>query len=262
MRLANLLPIGVAAAVLATVGVLYVMRGRVSLDPVASAATKTSAVGGYHFDLEADVTAAGRHLTMSGTGVADPGAKTADFRMRIRAGGATTSADTELLTDGDALYMKLPSSATMPQGKSWMKVDLSKVASAAGTARPALDPTQWLQALRAGAGVQRVGTDTVQGEQMTHYRGLVDLSQTARVPSSTRAEVQAEAKTLGLSTIPVDVWVDASGFVRRETLSMSGKLMTMTMTLDLTDVSSPVSVAPPPASQVLDVGALGLGAHP
>jgi hypothetical protein len=268
MRLANLVPVAVAAALLATVGVIYVARGGGdSLDPVAAAATKTAGAGGYHLSIDADFTAAGRHVTVIGDGVADPAAQRAELTMRLAGSltpAAPANAATDLVMTGDVMYMKVPTASGALGGKSWLKLDLSKVTNVGTNAQPVqqLDPTQWLQALRASAGVRRVGTDTVQGEQMTHYRGLVDLADSAKIPAGARSQVDAEAKTLGLSTIPVDVWVDAGGVVRRETLSLDGNRLQMTMTLDLSDVGSPVSVAAPPGSQVLDITPLAAGARP
>jgi hypothetical protein len=170
MRLANLVPVAVAAALLATVGVIYVARGGGdSLDPVAAAATKTAGAGGYHLSIDADFTAAGRHVTVIGDGVADPAAQRAELTMRLAGSltpAAPANAATDLVMTGDVMYMKVPTASGALGGKSWLKLDLSKVTNVGTNAQPVqqLDPTQWLQALRASAGVRRVGTDTVQGE--------------------------------------------------------------------------------------------------
>jgi hypothetical protein len=61
-------------------------------------------------------------------------------------------------------------------------------------------------------------------------------------------------------TIPVDVWVDGAGRVRRETMSFSyGKALRgaqMAMTMNFSDFGSPVTVTVPPADQVQDVTSL------
>ena len=167
----------------------------------------------------------------------------------------------EFVLADKVMYLKLPFlSGMLPGGKQWMKVDLSAAARQAGTSLGSfgqLDPQQWLQQLLASSDTQKLGTDTVQGEQMTHYRTTIDPSKlTANVPAAQRAAVRKAMKQIGMSTIPVDVWVDGKGLLRQESLSLSlGQGLqnaTMKMTFDLHDFGEPVSVEVPPADQVFD----------
>ena len=60
--------------------------------------------------------------------------------------------------------------------------------------------------------------------------------------------------------MPVEVWIDANGVVRRQTATLdattlSGRVRgtgTMTLTVDLTDLGQPVEITVPPADQVSD----------
>ena len=92
---------------------------------------------------------------------------------------------------------------------------------------------------------------------MTPGRAILPAVQNAA--SSTRngyAAVRKAMKQIGMSTIPVDVWVDGKGLLRQESLSLSlGQGLqnaTMKMTFDLHDFGEPVSVEVPPADQVFD----------
>ncbi|HZU20051.1 MAG TPA: hypothetical protein VE982_02410 [Gaiellaceae bacterium] len=267
MRLANLLPVSVALAVVVAAGALYVSRSAVSLDPVASAAVKTAHAGSYRMQFTADVAAASAHMTMSGSGVADPASGAAELDMRLT-GLPTSSGQTEpdvrMILAGGALYMRVtPLQSVLPAGKTWLKVDAARLGRAGfGAPLGQADPSQWLDALRTVAAVRRVGTDTVQGEQMTHYRAAVDLSNLDGLPVAERAATRAALRTLGIRTVPVDVWVDAAGLVRRESLALDTSVVQMTMTADLSDFAAPVSVSPPPASEVVDAASVAAGATP
>ena len=56
--------------------------------------------------------------------------------------------------------------------------------------------------------------------------------------------------------MPVDVWVDKSGLVRREQMSFAGNQFSMNMTIDFIRFGVPVDVNPPPDDQVLDMSSL------
>lgn len=238
--------------------------GTLSLDPVASAATKTQQTGTYSFDYTAGMQVLGQQFSFSGTGQSDTTngrlQMTMDFSglpAQLSQHGSTA----EFVLADKVMYLKLPFlSGMLPGGKQWMKVDLSAAARQAGTSLGSfgqLDPQQWLQQLLASSDTQKLGTDTVQGEQMTHYRTTIDPSKlTANVPAAQRAAVRKAMKQIGMSTIPVDVWVDGKGLLRQESLSLSlGQGLqnaTMKMTFDLHDFGEPVSVEVPPADQVFD----------
>lgn len=238
--------------------------GTLSLDPVASAATKTQQTGTYSFDYTASMQILGQNFSFSGNGESD----TANGRMQMTmdfsglpAQLTQNGSTAQFVLADKVMYLKLPFlTGMLPGGKQWMKVDLAAAAKQAGTGLGSfgqIDPQQWLQQLLASSNTQKVGTDTVQGEQMTHYRTTVDPSQAlSKVPASQRAAIRNALKQIGMSTIPVDVWVDGKGLLRQESLSLSfGQGLqnaTMKMTYDMHDFGTPVNVQVPPADQVFD----------
>lgn len=238
--------------------------GTLSLDPVASAATKTQETGTYSFDYTAGMQVLGQQLSFSGNGQSDTTngrmQMTMDFSglpTQLTQNGSTA----EFVLADKVMYLKMPFlSGMLPGGKQWMKVDLAKAAQQAGTSLGSfgqLDPQQWLQQLLASSDTQKVGTDTVQGEQMTHYRTTIDPAKvSAKVPAAQRAAVRKAMKQIGMSTVPVDVWVDGKGLLRRESVSLAlGQGLqnaTMKMTFDMHDFGEPVNVEVPPGDQVFD----------
>ena len=66
----------------------------------------------------------------------------------------------------------------------------------------------------------------------------------------------------GLSTVPLEVWIDEDGLVRRLTQTWNQKLpdgagrMETKLTMDLYDFGPRVEVDPPPSNKVFDATAL------
>jgi LppX/LprAFG-like lipoprotein len=262
------LPIFLVAAVLAFLAAGCGGGGALALDPVASAATKTQQAGTYAFDLALRMQVAGKQLSLTGSGRADDTANTMQLTMDLQSllpssltGNGTTA---DLVLANDVMYMRIPFLAgRLPAGKTWLKLDLSSLAHAGGGlgSLGQTDPQQYLQQLLASSKTQKVGTDTIQGEQMTHYTTTVDpASKLDAVPPSERAKVRQALTRLGMHAVPVDVWVDSQGLLRRLTVSLDfGKALqgaSMTMTLDLHDFGTPVDIKAPSADQVFDATSL------
>lgn len=241
-------------------------RGTLSLDPVASAATKAQQASTYAFDYTATMQVLGQELSLSGTGQSD----TANGRMQMSMDftGLPSSltqngSSAEFVLADKVMYLEMPLiSGMLPSGKRWLKVDLASAARQAGTSLGSfgqINPQQWLQELLASNNTQKLGTDTVQGEQMTHYRTTIDPSKLSNVPAAQRAAVRKALKQIGMSTVPVDVWVDGKGLLRQESISMTlGQGLqsaTMKVTFDMHDFGETVNVQVPPPDQVFDAGA-------
>ena len=104
----------------------------------------------------------------------------------------------------------------------------------------------------------------MRGVATTHYHVVLDLFKVAAAaPADQRAAVRRtfarEAQLLGSHTMPIDVWIDSSGLVRRERLAIPLKApsipagASMAMTIDLFDFGLPVHVKAPPAGAVMDI---------
>ena len=261
------LPILLLFALLALVASGCGSGGALALDPVASAATKTQQAGSYAFDFDLGMQVAGKQLSFTGSGKIDDAANTMQMTMDFgnllpaSAGQKDTSADL-LLVNGVA-YMKLPFlAAKLPAGKSWMRVDVSALATSGGLGSfDQADPQQYVQELLASSKTQKVGTDTIDGQQVTHYTTTVDpSSKLSGIPADQQAKVRKALAKLGMQSVPLDVWVDDQGLLRRMTMSLDlGKAMqggAMTLTMNLHDFGTAVDVTAPPADQVFDATSL------
>jgi hypothetical protein len=131
------------------------------------------------------------------------------------------------------------------------------------------DPAEQMQPLLAAGDLKVVGTDTVNGEQATHYHGTVDpataLTGEAAAKNLTAAQV-AQLKALfsgaGVKSDVMDVWIDSSGRLVKEQVVDTSAAGTTTVVMYLTGWGQPVTITPPPASQVGSLNSLLGGIAP
>ena len=195
-----------------------------SLDPLTRAANKTSSVAGAHFALDARITALGKPVAVSGTGeIADHGQK-----LHIRVTVPMASAPIEAVAADGSLYVRGGPVDALANGK-WVRVKADDRSFNLGEA----DPTKLLDYLRSTSSVQKAGAATIRGVATTHYV----------------AHVKAAAKR-----VPLDVWVDGSGLVRRLRLHSQK----VDASVDLFDFGD-VTVVVPPSSDTVDLPNLGGG---
>jgi hypothetical protein len=215
------------------------------------------------------VTGASGGITARGTGVVDFASRSTALRLHMTVPQAGMTVDMSERVVGTTIYMHSPllSGAT---GKPWIKLDLQKLGKSQGLDMGASmssggnDPAEMLAYLNAASdSIERVGMEDIRGTETTHYHVVVDLLKIANtVPASHRAAVRRtfrrEVELVGSHTIPIDVWIDSQGLVRREHFDISIHPPTesapvgMQMTIDFFDFGAPVHVVPPPPRQVAD----------
>jgi hypothetical protein len=243
--------------------------------PLASAAYATSRAGGAHMALSARIESGAlpSAVTLTGGGFFNYSAREGSLAMTIAGLPANpvigSSAGIEELFKGTDVYVGSSLFAgKLPGGARWMKLDLARVGAAAGIDPARLlggqsNPAQFLEYLKAGGGsVQVVGHEAVRGVPTTRYHGTIDLRKAAAVltehaPSSAlRKAFEAQVAKIGLTSMPVDVWVDSRHLVRRLQLSLDipagGQHASMNMTIELFNFGGTPSVTPPSASETFD----------
>ena len=181
----------------------------------------------------------------------------------------------DVVQDGLVMYMRFPLvSKELPRGKTWVKIDLREASRLQGFDLEQLqqftsnDPRDALRYLEAVAGeLERIGEETLHGVETTRYRTTIDLLKLRKlVPPSQRETFGSMLEQLvvqsGLRTIPVEVWVDANGLVRKMemTLSMTppgtSEALQASMRFELYDYGKDVEIELPPSGQVVDAAAL------
>jgi hypothetical protein len=157
-------------------------------------------------------------FSMSGEGVFD--FATQSGAMTLDATGFRVE---ERIVDGVA-YVRMPG---MPGGggDKWIRMDLESLGSdPSALSQSQTDPTQILSYLAGVADdVVDVGPAEVRGVEVTHYRATLDLGRALDapdVPAATRERLQKLAPSLRDIDMPVEVWIDADGRMRRMSMEM------------------------------------------
>jgi hypothetical protein len=234
-------------------------------------------------------------LSASLSGVTD--FATGNSQLTFHVGGSVMGALEGGLVErtvDNVIYVEFPPSLEgtfgLPAGARWLAMPLPDAGSTAPSLFPGLgpsDPTQLLAYLEAvSSDVTTVGPDTVRGVETTHYHALLDLQKALdrgvdqnKVPASLRKSLKQILSTIAGpgSTIPVDLWIDSDGRVRRVTehldfsalgaalggpsgatgSSGSDGSSVMTTSMDFYDFGVPVNVQAPPADQVTKFPSLG-----
>jgi len=224
-----------------------------AIDPVAQAADKTVASGSEHVEFAGLSTVRGQKIRLTGSGDFRNDPQLGRMTVRFKA-GALDGEMTQVMK-GWRVYMTSPFFAgVLPQGKTWMSFDLQQAGKAAGvdfSSLAAQTPAQTLQQLKASGDVRKVGTETVDGVESTHYTATLDP---AKIPNGARLQ-----KLTGASYRPVDVWVDNDDHIRRMHMAYStsgagaaGVSTSSEMTMTFSDYGKNVEVAVPTDAETFD----------
>lgn len=234
-----------------------------SLDPIAQAADRTRGVASVRFEMSMTVDEEGQGtLAFRGSGaIADHGRRM-QMTMTVpardldpEAGGG--SVEIEMIAADDSFYFRGGPFDELSLGKGWLKLRDDAPFPELGQN----DPAQMLEYLRATSELEELGTARIRGVETTHYAARVQLAKVAeRISPQAKRQVERaleEAGSRGIEEIPVDVWVGDDGYVRRLAMDWSVNGSGIVMTMDLFDFGADVDVQLPPASDVLDLGAIG-----
>jgi hypothetical protein len=180
----------------------------------------------------------------------------------------------DVVQDGDVAYVRFPAmAAELSDGKSWVRgahdglgakgVELGELEQFTQT-----DPREMLDFLRGVSGeIETVGTEELRGTETSHYRATIDPADYEKLaPEEQREQLGALVDeivgTSGIGKIPVDVWLDASGMVRKVAMTFAAtppggaETAESSVSFELWDYGEPVTIELPPASEVVDASAL------
>jgi hypothetical protein len=233
--------------------------GSVSL---ARAAYVTTRAPGFQYAMSISGTLGEQSFSVAGEGAMNE--RTLEGSMSFSVGGQKLS---ELIKN-PYVYVGVPAgaSSSVTGGKPWIRANVAGYVQALGGPNPFESssgrPAQMLSMLDASGSVTTVGTEDVRGVATTHYHALVDIARyVATAPSSQRAALNQYIKSLeqltGSSSLPVDVWVDAQGRVRRFAMALqactSDGTMHETLSMDFYDFGPQPVVQVPAESEVTDL---------
>lgn len=244
-------------------------------DVVADAAETTVAAGSAHVEIVTAVSRAGRdgEQRFRGSGKIDFQGRRAHWVLEPGALPGVTDTDlgfegsVEALSDDLVLYVRAP----LPGGAEWLMVDLRSrgLTDAAGLGGPlhGNDPAAHLHLLHGLDGTEEIGRESLRGVPTTRLAGSADLDEAvAGTPSEHRDAVERLVAQLAVSTLPVQVWIDDAGRVRRlsyEVASDAGNereqgvatepTETVRTTLEYASFGADVAIVPPAEEEVVTV---------
>lgn len=233
---------------------------------VAAAAAATAEAESYRSSIELEYESSEGPVRIAGEGEFQAEPPRGRLTMTVaQAGSRTDVAGTEIVYDGRVLYMTAPGAASGPE-QPWVAIDLGEEGRIGGlNGFDRTDPAQALAYLRGAGEAEEVGTEEVRGAQTTHYRLTVDLEEAAARAPEYRAVIEQGLQAGGSAEVPTEVWVDEDGLVRRVRMvyagvpTAEGTSADVTVTTELYDFGTEVSVEPPPRDQVLNLDQGGTG---
>ncbi|HEV2639242.1 MAG TPA: hypothetical protein VGX23_29160 [Actinocrinis sp.] len=179
-------------------------------------------------------------------------------------GGAAAGQDMSAIFDGTNYYIKSPQLSALAGGKTWIELNTSALTG--GTANPlsslsgslkTQSPLSELDALVAAGDLKQVGTESVDGQQTTHYTGSLTAAQASDMAATNGLDAQAVAQIKaafadgGFQTETIDLWTGSNSLpVRIVSAVNSTTLGTVTSTFDFTGWGAPVTITDPPSDQV------------
>jgi hypothetical protein len=240
-----------------------------SADPVARAAARTSDVSGLRFSMVMKIQGAGVSGSMTASGATDSAGHlelTMDLSDIGRGDGPGARGTLSIVEDGTSMYVSGDGlERVLPDGKKWGRIDLSRAVRELGLDVSMVpggqtDPRTSLDQLREAGNVVEVGAGTVRGVATTRYSVLLDLRKGLdRLDAPSRkamVTVLDRIERAGGRYVPADVWIDGDGYVRRFRAIISNYLgsgVSLSLSMDIFDPGSPVTIVVPPESQVADL---------
>jgi hypothetical protein len=261
--------ISLAAALLASLTLAACSGGdAVALDPVANAATRTQSAGSSRMLMEMSVGVGAQKFFVNAEGAMDYKHRRGWLLMDLSQLAALNPRGPELprlnmLFENTTVWMRVPPALTAATGgKPWARMSLASSAQTFGGIQQP-DPSQMLDSLRGISGsVKKVGKTSVRGVETTHYTADVSLEKAlAQAPAGQREAAKAALKLFGgMNKMPVDLYIDGAGRVRRMEmeykLQSGGTPFETEVKLELFDFGTRVAFKRPPASQTAALNSL------
>jgi hypothetical protein len=228
------------------------------IDPVAEAAAKTREVSSARFVIVMKVRDPKEgNLTIRGPGEIDDNGRLMHMKMTMPASQLDLgrgSVTFEMFTSGRDYYFRgRPFAPLLRPGKEWIRIRDDQPIPELGQN----DPGAMLDYLKATSEVKEVGKRRVRGVETTLYHARIQLSKVAEL-ASPEAKRQVEQITRrpgfsGIKEIPLDVWVDKEGLVRRMTMDWHPEGGSLVLDMELFDFGRDMGLQIPPAAKTITI---------
>jgi hypothetical protein len=249
-----------ALAVVLTAALLVPAAAQAA-NPVLSAAKRSSTAKSAKLQLQMTTTAPGKAKTvLSGSGATSGRNVTLSVSTTVAGRRVPMNAIGVVENGAYVMYMRSPLFSTLPQGKTWLRIDLQAQGGSVGLDFGSLiGQAETLAPLAHGlVSTKRVAREQVAGRPTTRYRAVVDLRRAARAVPAYGKQLDTVERATGvrLGRVTQDVWVGADGRIRRlrtvTPTTFQGARASTVQTLTFLEYDVPVAIAAPPAAQVFN----------
>jgi hypothetical protein len=221
---------------------------------VASAAQREAGLQTYTASIREQVSGSGS-ATISGTIKFQRSPLEVATNLTETASGVTIPVSA--VVTAKAMYVKLPSSAGLPaaMASKWLKLPLIKPGGTSPLAGIEQEfqrdnPLSQTAMFAAAEHLLDAGPQVVDGVSTTKYIGSVTAAQAVKsLPAAQRSEL-APYLRLVTGKIPIELWIDGQGNIRKVQVTEHVGADTATTTITFLTFNQPVSIATPPASQI------------
>ncbi|MEV0170798.1 DUF1396 domain-containing protein [Streptomyces sp. NPDC050803] len=151
-------------------------------------------------------------------------------------------------------------------GKSWMKFDMSVLGdealggSTAGAGQAEQNPAAESTFLTGAEDVKKVGTETVDGVETTHYKGTLTLDELRdsfknedKATREKREKSVEQYEEMGIDELTMDMWIDGDDHTKQFRMQGEADKGPLDMTITFLDINQPVTVKAPPAKDTVDL---------
>jgi Protein of unknown function (DUF2510) len=207
----------------------------------------------------------GLHEQLTGQGAFDYADDVGTVTVNVPVGGQQQSE--QVIDDGGTVYVSLGGLlGQLALGKSWVSASPGQLSSGGGELGGGFsqwdDPGGMLQQLQqAGATVTSDGATTFDGTPVTEYSVTLPSSAIQKDLGSLPSSLQQVASGLSLPNLTEKVYVESGSLLRGIDIPFSfavtGKTFSMDMQMEFSNYGTPVTVTPPPASEVMPFNEFG-----
>jgi hypothetical protein len=172
--------------------------------------------------------------------------------------GQTVPGGERAILLGDNFYAKIPQQLTqLTGGKPWVRFSVSQASRQAGVNVGGLlkraNPVDQTKIFTGSKDVHRVGSETIDGVETTHYQGTLTPQQAATtLDAKTQKSFQQFYQRSGAHNVGFDLWVDRDNLPRKLVSKVATDKGTGTMTMVFSAYNKSFTVSAPPASEVAD----------
>ncbi|MEU0848685.1 DUF1396 domain-containing protein [Streptomyces flaveolus] len=187
--------------------------------------------------------------------------------MKMKAPDQGVDATAEIRLVDKALYLNGGAEAAKEMdGKSWIKFDLAamgadKELGELGSASQAdKNPAAESTFLTGAKDVEKVGTETVDGVETTHYKGTVtldalekSLADEDKATQDQRRKSLEQYEKMGVDKLTMDMWIDGDDQAKQFRMRGDADKGPLDMTVTFLGFNEPVKVTAPPAGETVDL---------